>query len=62
MIKKNKRQVERGIFFWMGMGLMNPIYALRLPPKAHPVLYPWIMSGVSIIFIGICAVLIKRKK
>ncbi len=55
MIKKNKRQVEWGIFFWMGMGVMNLIYALQLPSKAHPILYPWIMFGISMLFMIIAA-------
>ena len=61
MIKKNKRKIEWGIFFWMGMGLMNLIYALGLPPKAHPILYPWVMFGISMLFM-IIALILKIKK
>ena len=62
MINKSKGKIEWGIFFWMGMGVMNLIYALGLPPKTHPILYPWVMFGISVVFIIICLILIKRKK
>jgi len=58
---KIKGKIEWGIFFWMGMALMNLIYALQLPPKAYPTLYPWIMFGISMFFM-IIALMLKIKK
>jgi len=56
-----KEKVKIGLAFWGGLGLMSLINALRLQ-NGYPILYNWIMFGVSIIFIIICLILINNKK
>jgi len=62
MINKNKRQLEWGISFWIGIGLMSIINVWKIIQNQHAITYSWIMFGISIIFIIICAILIKIKK
>ncbi len=62
MIKKTERQIELAMAFWIGVGLMSIINVVKLLYTASAILYSWIMFGVSIIFIFICIILIKREK
>ncbi len=62
MINKNKRQLEWGISFWIGIGLMSIINVIKITYTQHTISYNWIMFGISIIAIIICVILIKIKK
>jgi hypothetical protein len=62
MIYKNRRQLEWAIAFWIGVGLMSIINVFKLVYTQRAIPYSWIMFGVSIIAIIICAILIKIKK
>ena len=61
-INKSKRQFEWGISFWIGIGLMSIINVWKIIKNQHAITYSEIMFGVSIIFIIICAILIKVRK
>ena len=61
MITKTKRQIEWAIAFWIGIGLMSIINIWRVAHNNIAPLYSWIMLGVSILFIVICAILLKGK-
>jgi tellurite resistance protein TehA-like permease len=61
--KKDIRQLEWAISFWIGIGLMSIIDVIKIVYTQHALSYSWIMFGFSIIFIIICVILlIKRKK
>jgi hypothetical protein len=62
MINKSKRVLEWAMAFWIGVGLMSIINVWKIVSSQHPITYSWIMFGVSVIFIIICLILIKRKK
>lgn len=62
MITKSKRTLELAMSFWIGIGLMSIINVAKLLYTPSAILYSWIMFGVSIIFIIICAILIKKTK
>jgi len=64
MIKlyKSKGQIGWGIAFWIGMGVMSIINVWKIVYNQNAIRYSWIMFGISIIFIIICAILIKIKK
>ena len=62
MINKNKRQLELVICFWIGIGLMSIINVWKIIQNQHALSYSWIMFGISIIAVIICAILIKIKK
>ncbi len=42
--------------FWLGVGLMSIINVWKITQSANPVLYSWIMFGISIFFILICLI------
>jgi len=58
MLRKSKRVIELAMAFWIGIGLMSIIDVWKIITGRNPLLYSWIMFGVSIIFIIICALLI----
>ncbi len=62
MLNKTKRQLELAASFWIGIGLMSLINVWKITENKHAVTYSWIMFGVSVVFITICAILIKIKK
>ena len=62
MIYQNKDYLEWAISFWIGVGLMSIINVWKITQNQSAISYSWIMFGVSIIFIIICAVLIKARK
>jgi len=57
-----KRKLELGLSFWLGIGLMSIINVWKITENQHAITYSWIMSGVSVIAIIICVILIKIKK
>jgi len=61
MINQNKRHLEWAISFWIGVGLMSIINVWKIIQNHNALSYPWIMFGISVIAIVICAILIKRK-
>lgn len=61
IINKSKRTLEWAIAFWMGVGLMSIINVIKLAYTQRAIPYSWIMFAISIIFIIICVILIKRK-
>jgi hypothetical protein len=42
--------------FWIGVGLMSIINVWKITQGNNAVLYSWIMSGVSVIFLIICII------
>ena len=62
MINKSKRQLELATSFWIGAGLMSIINVWKVTENKQAITYSWIMFGVSVIAIIICAILIKIKK
>jgi len=62
MINKTKRQYELAASFWAGIGLMSIINVWKITENKHAITYSWIMFGLSVIFIIICAILLKIKK
>jgi lipopolysaccharide export LptBFGC system permease protein LptF len=62
MVNQNKRYLELGISFWIGVGLMNIINVWKIISNQNALRYSWIMFGISVIAIIICAILIKRKE
>lgn len=62
MTNQNKRYLEWAISFWIGIGLMSIINVWKIIQNQHALSYSWIMFGISIIAIIICAILIKIKK
>ncbi len=64
MARLNKRNLELAISFWLGVGLMSIINVWKITQNQHAITYSWIMSGVSVIAIIICVVLlyIVKKK
>ena len=61
MIHKNRRQLEWGISFWLGIGLMSMINIWKIVENQHALSYSWIMFGISIIMLIICIILIKKR-
>jgi len=62
MLHKNKNYLKLAASFWLGVGLMNIIDILKITNNHNAIKYSWIMLGVSILMITICAILIKTKK
>ena len=58
MINKSKRILELAMSFWIGVGLMSIINIWKIISGRNPIIYSWIMFGISIIFIIICLILI----
>jgi uncharacterized membrane protein len=56
-----KEKFKYGISFWIGVGLMSIINVWKIIQNNNALLYSWIMFGISVIAIIICAILIKRK-
>ena len=56
-----KDKFKYGISFWIGVGLMSIINVWKIIQNNNALLYSWIMFGISVIAIIICAILIKRK-
>ena len=61
ILNKSKRQFEWAIAFWIGIGLMSIINVWKIVENQNAVQYSWIMFWVSIIFIAMCIILIKKK-
>ena len=59
---KSKRVFEWAISFWIGVGLMSIINVLKLYTNRDPLVYSWIMFGVSLVFLVICFIFLKLKK
>ena len=57
-----KEKFKYGISFWIGVGLMSIINVWKIIQNNNALLYSWIMFGISVIAIIICAILIKRKE
>ena len=57
-----KDKFKYGISFWIGVGLMSIINVWKIIQNNNALLYSWIMFGISVIAIIICAILIKRKE
>jgi hypothetical protein len=62
MLNKSKIVLELAMSFWIGIGLMSRINVWKIVYTRQTLLYDWIMFGVSVMFIAICAILIKIKK
>jgi hypothetical protein len=61
MLKKNKRTLEWAVAFWIGVGLMSIINVWKITYTRGAILYSWIMFCVSVIFVVISLILIKKK-
>jgi len=59
---KTNRQLEWGMSFWIGIGLMSIINVWKIINNQHAITYSWIMFAISIIFITICIILIQNNK
>ena len=59
MIYKSKKILELAMSFWIGVGLMSIINVWKIINGRNPILYSWIMFGISVIFIVICLILIS---
>ncbi len=59
---KNKRQLEWAVAFWIGVGLMSIINVWKIIQGRNPILYSWIMFGISILAVVICILLIRNKR
>ncbi len=46
-----RRKVELGMAFWIGVGLMSIIDVWKITQQRSPLLYSWIMFGVSAVLI-----------
>jgi hypothetical protein len=57
-----KEKFKYGISFWIGVGLMSLINVWKIIQNQNALSYSWIMFGISLIAIIICAILIKREK
>lgn len=55
------KNLEWAISFWIGVGLMSIINVYKIIQNQNALSYSWIMFGISVIAIIICAILIKRK-
>ena len=62
MIHQNKKYLELAMSFWTGIGLMSIINVWKISKSQHAITYAEIMFAVSIIFIIVCAILIKIRK
>jgi hypothetical protein len=62
MIYQNKKYLELAMSFWTGIGLMSIINVWKISKNQHAITCAEIMFGVSIIFIIVCAILIKIRK
>jgi hypothetical protein len=62
MIHQNKKYLELAMSFWTGIGLMSIINVWKISKSQHAITYSEIMFAVSIIFIIVCAILIKIRK
>jgi hypothetical protein len=62
MIHQNKKYLELAMSFWTGIGLMSIINVWKISKNQHAITYSEIMFGVSLIFIIVCAILIKLRK
>ncbi len=62
MMETKERYLEWGISFWIGVGLMSIINVWKISSHAHAIRYSWIIFGVSVVLIAICAIFIKMKK
>ena len=61
IFNKSKEVMKWALAFWMGVGLMSIINVWKtIQNQTLP--YSWIMFFISVIFIIICAILIKMKK
>ena len=64
MNKEQKRYIGLiiGISFWAGFGLSSIINIYKTVYTKHTLSYDWIMFAISIIFIIICLIIIKKRR
>ncbi len=62
IFNKSKEVMKWALAFWIGIGLMSIINVIKINYTQQALPYDWIMFGISVIMIVICAILIKRKK
>lgn len=62
MIYKKEKYLEWAVCFWIGIGLMSIINIWKIIYTQKELSYDWIMFGISIIFIVICTILIRKNK
>ena len=60
MIDLNRRKInlQLAMSFWTGVGLMSIINVWKITQGNNAILYSWIMSGVSVLFLIICIIYI----
>ncbi len=58
MARLNKRNLELAVSFWLGVGLMSIINVWKITQNQRAITYSRIMSGLSVIAIIICVVLL----
>lgn len=51
-----------GIGFWIGAGVFSIINIIKIFTHVNPLNYDYIMTGVAVIFILICLILLRKKK
>lgn len=62
ILVKDKRYLEWGISFWLGIGLMSIINVWKITTNQHAVSYSWIMFWFSIVFLIIALILVIKNK
>lgn len=55
-LNKRKQNLKLGMSFWAGIGLMSIINVWKITQGLSPLLYSWIMFGVSVLFVIICLI------
>ena len=58
MTDLNKRKIilQLAMSFWTGVGLMSIINVWKITQGNNAILYSWIMSGLSVLFLIICII------
>jgi hypothetical protein len=51
-----------GSSFWAGIGVMSIANIIKIVFNHYALTYDWIMLAISIVFITICLIDIKKKK
>lgn len=51
-----------GIGFWIGGGVFSIINIIKILTYVNPLHYDYIMTGVAVIFILLCLILLRKKK
>ena len=57
-LSKRKITLQLAMSFWIGVGLMSIINVWKITQGNNAILYSWIMSGVSGLFLIICIIYI----